>query len=108
MSLTGTCEWRQESDDPVNWWMAHQGSFPVLSQLALDVFAIPAMVTDCERSFSLAKLSLTSQRLSMSLMTLEALKCLKNWTRHGAVKLGSGGWCQGVRDDGIGEMSRSK
>ncbi|KAM3519811.1 hypothetical protein MY4038_009655 [Beauveria bassiana] len=79
----------QETKDPVRWWMAHQESFPVLSKLALDVFAIPAMATDCERSFSLAKLSLTSQRLSMSSTTLEALQCLKNWTRHGAVKLGS-------------------
>jgi hypothetical protein len=98
----------QETDDPVNWWMAHQGSFPVLSQLALDVFAIPAMATDCERSFSLAKLSLTSQRLSMRPRTLEALQCLKNWTKHGAVKLGSGSWCHGVRDDGVGEMSGSE
>ncbi|TQW01722.1 hypothetical protein IF2G_10704 [Cordyceps javanica] len=85
----------QETDDPTNWWMTHQGSFPVLSQLALDVIAIPAMATDCERSFSLAKLSLTSQRLSMSSTTLEALQCVKNWTRHGAVKLGSFGWDRG-------------
>lgn len=50
---TGT----QETDDPINWWMTHQGSLPVLSQLALVVIAIPAMATDCERPFSLAKLS---------------------------------------------------
>lgn len=56
----------QETDDPVDWWIAHQGSFPVLSRLVLDIFAIPAMATDCERCFSLARLSLTSQRLSMS------------------------------------------
>ena len=88
----------QETDDPIQWWMAHQGSFPVLSQLALDIFAIPAMATDCERSFSLAKLSLTSQRLSMSSTTLEMLQCLKNWTRHGAVQLGSALWNRGVSD----------
>ncbi|OAA44445.1 Ribonuclease H-like protein [Cordyceps fumosorosea ARSEF 2679] len=88
----------QETDDPVRWWMAHQGSFPVLSQLALDVLAIPAMAADCERSFSLAKLSLTSQRLSMSSTTLEALQCLKNWTRHGAVKLGSARLHRGLSD----------
>jgi hypothetical protein len=56
--------------------------------LALDILAISAMATDCERSFSLAKLTLTTQRLSMTTGTLEKLQCLKNWVRHGAVKLG--------------------
>lgn len=71
----------QEIDDPIEWWIAHRSSFPVLSQLALDILAIPAMATDCERSFSQAKLTLTSQRLSMSAETLEALQCLKDWIK---------------------------
>jgi hypothetical protein len=79
----------QETEDPIEWWMAHQGQFPTASQLALDILAIPAMATDCERSFSLAKLTVTSQRLSMTTETLEKLQCLKNWVRHGAVKLGA-------------------
>ncbi|ENH69324.1 Putative AC transposase [Fusarium oxysporum f. sp. cubense race 1] len=79
----------QETEDPIEWWMAHQGQFPMISQLALDMLAIPAMATDCERSFSLAKLTLTTQRLSMTTETLEKLQCLKNWVRHGAVKLGA-------------------
>jgi hypothetical protein len=53
--------------------MARQGQFPTVSQLALDILAIPAMATDCERSFSLAKLTWTSQRLSMTAETLEKL-----------------------------------
>jgi hypothetical protein len=61
----------------------------MISQLALDILAIPAMATDCERSFSLAKLTLTTQRLSMTTETLEKLQCLKNWVRHGVVKLGA-------------------
>ncbi|KAL7755481.1 hypothetical protein ACKLNR_014579 [Fusarium oxysporum f. sp. zingiberi] len=79
----------QETEDPIEWWMAHQGQFPMISQLALDILAIPAMATDCERSFSLAKLTLTTQRLSMTTETLEKLQCLKNWVGHGAVKLGA-------------------
>uniref|UniRef100_A0A0D2XSY6 HAT C-terminal dimerisation domain-containing protein n=1 Tax=Fusarium oxysporum (strain Fo5176) TaxID=660025 RepID=A0A0D2XSY6_FUSOF len=79
----------QETEDPIEWWMAHQGQFPMISQLALDILAIPAMATDCERSFSLARLTLTTQKLSMTTETLEKLQCLKNWVRHGAVKLGA-------------------
>jgi hypothetical protein len=86
----------QETEDPIEWWMARQGQFPMVSQLALDILAIPAMATNCERSFSLAKLTLTSQRLSMSTETLEKLQCLKNWVRHGAVKLGT---AAGGRDE---------
>lgn len=79
----------QDTRDPIQWWRDHGASFPSLSNFALDVFAIPAMASDCERQFSLAKLTLTSQRLSMSAETLERVQCLKNWVRHGGVKLGS-------------------
>jgi hypothetical protein len=65
------------------------GAIPGAQPAALDILAIPATATDCERPFSLAKLALTSQRLSMSAETLERLQCLKNWIRHGAVKLGT-------------------
>ncbi|RKK06782.1 hypothetical protein BFJ65_g18336 [Fusarium oxysporum f. sp. cepae] len=79
----------QDTQEPIQWWRDHKPSFPVLSSFALDVFAIPAMATDCERQFSLAKLTLTSQRLAMGADTLERVHCLRNWVRHGGVKLGS-------------------
>lgn len=77
----------QDTQDPIQWWREHKCSFPSLSSFALDVFAIPAMASDCERQFSLAKLTLTSQRLSMSADTLERVQCVKNWVEHGGVKL---------------------
>ncbi|KAF6815154.1 transposase-like protein [Colletotrichum plurivorum] len=66
----------QPVDDPVQWWISHRKTFPNLSRLALDILAVPAMATDCERAFSLAKLTLTSQRLSMRPQTLEETQCL--------------------------------
>ncbi|KAJ0128693.1 Uncharacterized protein HZ326_28217 [Fusarium oxysporum f. sp. albedinis] len=78
----------QETEDPIEWWMAHRGQFLMVNQLALDILAIPAMATDCERSFSLAKLKLTTQKLSMTTERLEKLQCL-NWVSHVAVKLGA-------------------
>ncbi|KNB18731.1 hypothetical protein FOXG_22350 [Fusarium oxysporum f. sp. lycopersici 4287] len=94
----------QETEDPIEWWMGRRGQFPMVSQLALDILAIPAMATDCERSFSLAKLTLTSQRLSMATETLEKLQCLKNWVRHGVVKLGA---TAGGRDELQWEIGNS-
>jgi hypothetical protein len=75
--------------DPIAWWLAHRKEYPTVSQFALDIFAIPAMAADCERAFSLAKLTLSTQRLSMAPETLEHLQCLKNWLRYGAVCLGT-------------------
>ncbi|KAJ0128078.1 Uncharacterized protein HZ326_28824 [Fusarium oxysporum f. sp. albedinis] len=63
----------QDTQDAIQWWRDHRASFPSLSSFALDVFAIPAMASDCERQFSLAKLTLTSQRFSMGSDTLEHL-----------------------------------
>lgn len=59
-----------------------------LSQLSLDVFAIPAMAADSERGFSLATLTLTCQRLSMDPSALEKVPHLKNWIQRDAVTLG--------------------
>lgn len=75
--------------DPIKWWIDHRQTFPTLSKLALDILAIPPMATDCERTFSLAKLTMTSQRLSMKPSRLEMVQCLKNWLRGGAVSLGN-------------------
>ena len=61
--------------NPIEWWMEHRQQFPTLSQLALDLFSIPAMAADCERAFSLAKLTLTTQRLSINPKTLEIAQC---------------------------------
>ncbi|KAK7997663.1 hypothetical protein PG989_005703 [Apiospora arundinis] len=77
----------QRGENPVLWWLAHKGTYPTLHKLALDIFAIPAMAADCERAFSLAKLTLTSQRLAMDSSTLEQIQCLKNWIRRGAILL---------------------
>jgi hypothetical protein len=68
--------------DPVEWWVDHKASFPTVHRLALDILAIPAMAADCERSFSQAKLTLTSQRLSMSADLIERIQCTKNWMRR--------------------------
>jgi hypothetical protein len=77
------------TDDPIGWWCKHKGEYPALSQLALDILAIPAMAADCERVFSLSKLAMTSQCQSMHPETLEFLQCLKNWSRTRGIRLGN-------------------
>lgn len=64
--------------NPVAWWLLQREAFPTVSQLAIDIFAIPTMTADCERAFSLAGLTLTSQRLAMASNTMEQIQCIKN------------------------------
>jgi hAT family C-terminal dimerisation region len=72
---------QHESVDVPAWWREHQPEFPALSQLALDLWAVPAMSADCERVFSGCKLIMTSQSQSMSIDTLEQRMCIKQWQR---------------------------
>ena len=78
----------EQVEDPIRWWIDHSNAFPRLSRFALDVLALPAMSTDCERAFSLAKLTVSSQRHSLLGSSIESIQLLKNWVRGGCVTLG--------------------
>jgi hypothetical protein len=78
----------EQVDDPIRWWIDHSNAFPRLSRFALDILAIPAMSTDCHRAFSLAKLTVSSQRHSLLGSSIESIQLLKNWIRGGCVTLG--------------------
>ena len=75
-------------DDPVQWWLDRRNSFPRLSRFALDLLAIPAMADDCERAFSVAKLTITSQRHALGETKTEQTQLMKNWIRNAGMTLG--------------------
>ncbi|RKK67065.1 hypothetical protein BFJ69_g14847 [Fusarium oxysporum] len=87
----------EQVDDPIRWWIDNSNAFPRLSRFALDILAIPAMPTDCERAFSLAKLTVSSQRHSLLGSSIESIQLLKNWVRGGCVTLG--GLCSSNKAD---------
>ena len=47
----------QVDDDPEMWWVANDGKFPLLSRLALDLLAVPAVSAAPERFFAIATVS---------------------------------------------------
>jgi ABC-type transport system involved in cytochrome bd biosynthesis fused ATPase/permease subunit len=57
----------------------------VVFKIATDYLSIPATSCECERSFSTAKRTITSDRNSLSAATIEALQLQKNWLRHSVV-----------------------
>ena len=78
--------------NPIEWWLNNRQDYPTLSLFALDLLAARPMAADCERAFSQAKLSQPSQRLRMSIDTLEAVESLKQWIRAGAWTVGGLEW----------------
>jgi hAT family C-terminal dimerisation region len=74
--------------DGRTWWQekTQRTSFPVLSNLALDILSIPAMSADPERLFSSAKHLLSDLRNKLGMDIVEAFECLKSWYRLQKIK----------------------
>jgi hypothetical protein len=71
--------------EPILWWRDHQSTYPRLSQMAFDLLSIPAMSAECERVFSQARLTISTQRVRLKEDTIDAIQCLKNWLRGKAI-----------------------
>ncbi|KAI8406405.1 hypothetical protein FOFC_13875 [Fusarium oxysporum] len=39
-------------EEPLTWWREREKSYPILTQMAFDLFSIPAMSAECERVFT--------------------------------------------------------
>ncbi|RKK07548.1 hypothetical protein BFJ66_g17852 [Fusarium oxysporum f. sp. cepae] len=73
--------------DPLKWWLelAQRRRFPNLSLMAIDILSIPPMSAETERLFSKARLTVTDQRGSMNIETLNLLECLRSWDRSALI-----------------------
>lgn len=69
----------------IEWWVMpeQRRRLPLLSTMAIDIYSIPAMSAEPERVFSGAKHTITDQRNSLKIETIELLECLKSWFRIG-------------------------
>ena len=69
----------------ISWWMdtTQRLRFPLLSAMAIDIFSIPAMSSEAERVFSGTKHTISDERASLHIITIEALESLKSWFRAG-------------------------
>ncbi|KJZ68349.1 hypothetical protein HIM_12258 [Hirsutella minnesotensis 3608] len=72
-----------EVEDPLQWWICHAADYPVLSQMAFDLFTCPAMSAECERVFSQTKKAITDERNRLSSNTVAAIECQKHLLRSG-------------------------
>lgn len=55
--------------------------------MALDIFSIPAMSSDPERTFSLSGDTVSPKRNALQAETVGAAQCLKSWDNNGVVDI---------------------
>lgn len=73
---------KEKDDDirnPLQWWRDHQNTYPNLAQMTFDLFAISAMSSECERSFSEASYIISARRSNLVNYSFEAGEVLKSW-----------------------------
>ena len=72
-----------EVENPTDWWIRHATDYPVLSQMALDLFSCPAMSAECERVFSQTKRIITDERNRVGSDIVAAIACQKHLLQSG-------------------------
>lgn len=79
----------KEIYQPLEYWTSSnaRSQWPRLSRLAIDIFTIPAMSDDPERTFSSAGLMVRPHRGSLKADTITETQCLKNWLKNEAVTM---------------------
>lgn len=67
--------------DSLAWWLepAQMRRFHNLSLISIDILSITPMSAETERLFSKSKATVTDQRGSMGVETINILECLRSW-----------------------------
>ena len=68
-----------KSFDVLGWWQQRQHTYPGLAQMAFDVFGIPLISDNNERSFSSGRDMITYRRTRLANDVIEACQCLRSW-----------------------------
>ncbi|CAL2228942.1 unnamed protein product [Prunus armeniaca] len=63
------------------WWKGNQTRYPILSQVAKDIFALPSSTVASENAFSMGKRIVDPFRSSLHPKMVEALVCTCDWLR---------------------------
>ena len=73
--------------NPLQWWRDHQLSYWNLAQIAYDLFAIPAISSECERSFNKASYTIATWKNNLNRKLIEAGKALRLWVISNVIEL---------------------
>jgi hypothetical protein len=77
----------EKVQNPILWWQAHEAQYPLLSKMAFDLLAAPAISAECERVFSRGGRVLGHDRPRTHGDLAEATECLRAWIILGLIQL---------------------
>nr|XP_020151658.1 zinc finger BED domain-containing protein RICESLEEPER 2-like [Aegilops tauschii subsp. strangulata] len=72
---------REDDFDILKWWMEHATKYPTLAAIAWDVLAMPASAVHSEAAFSSSGPVIPKHHSALSIRTIEALVCSRDWMR---------------------------
>ncbi|GAB2298055.1 hypothetical protein Dimus_038510 [Dionaea muscipula] len=75
------CEKKSPNFDILAWWRVNSFKYPVLSEIARDVLAIPVSTVASEAAFSTGGRVVDQFRSSLSPKLVECLICMQDWMR---------------------------
>jgi hypothetical protein len=76
----------EDVEDPLEWWRKHAADYSIISNMAFDLFCIPAMSGECERVFSQSKKLITDKRNRIGHDTVQADLCQKHWLNSSLIE----------------------
>ena len=94
-------------DSPIEYWISKHAIWPQLAQIALDLYATPAMSDEPERVFSMAGNLLSPRRRKLTGEGVEQMLCLRSWQRSGIIKLDQASFTDAMLADKVDELSSS-
>jgi len=72
---------KNETFNVLGWWKSNSVKYPILSQLAKHVLAMPISTVASESAFSTGGRVIDQFRSSLTPNTAEALICMQDWIR---------------------------
>ncbi|CAN6250241.1 unnamed protein product [Urochloa humidicola] len=72
---------RKDDFDILNWWMCHTTKYPTLAAIAQDFLAMPASAVQSEAAFTSSGPVIPKHHSMLSIKTIEALVCTRDWMR---------------------------
>ena len=64
--------------NPLQWWRDHQSTYLNLAQMAFDLFAILAMSSECEQSFSKTSYTISARQSNLSNDIVKSVEALRS------------------------------
>ena len=77
----------KDVQNPLQWWHDHRSTYPNLAPMTFHFFAISAMSSECEQSFSKISYTIVACRSNLSNVTVESGEEPRSWVSAGIVKL---------------------